>query len=92
LDTQIYPVNYTHHFIENCWVLEPIVPAYYVYGMAWGLIVTVFTVGLFCMPASERFSLQKSLIILPSLKCAEVLLEGGFLQMCPWYSVTSNGI
>ena len=60
-------------------MLGPIVPSYYTFGALWGLIVILFTVALYSMPASERFSLQKSLIILPSLKCAEVLLEGGFL-------------
>lgn len=51
-----------------------------------------FTVWLYCTPESERFSLQKSLIMLPTLKCLEVFLEGGYLSYCPFYSITSNGI
>ena len=87
-----YIANYTHTFIENCWVLDPVVPTYYVYGGIWGLIFIGYTVWLYCMPASERFSLQKSLIMLPTLKCMEVFLEGGFLAYCPFYSITSNGV
>jgi len=30
--------------------------------------------------------------MLPTLKCFETLLEGGFLAYCPWYSLTSNGV
>ena len=40
----------------------------------------------------ERLPLQKSLILLPSLKFLEELLEGGFLGLCPWYSLDSNAI
>ena len=67
-------------------------PTYYTFGGLWGAIAILFTVTLYMMPASERFSLQKSLIMLPTLKCLETLLEGGFLAYCPWYSLTSNGV
>ena len=72
-------MNYSHTFIENCWVLNPVVPTYYAYGATWGLITVVFVIMTYTVPVSERFSLQKSLIILPILKCAETSLEGGFL-------------
>lgn len=87
-----YYANYSHNFIENCWVLDPVVPTYYAFGGLWALIATGFTVMLYCMPESERFSLQKSLIMLPTLKCLEVFLEGGYLSYCPFYSITSNGV
>ena len=80
-----YNVNYTHNFIENCYVLTPIVPAYYVFASLWTVIFIVYTVYLYMMPAIERFSLQKSLIMLPTLKALEVFLDGCFLSMCPWY-------
>jgi hypothetical protein len=37
------------------------------------------------MPPLERFSMQKSLIMLPALKALEVVLDGSFLNMCPWF-------
>lgn len=52
-----YIANYSHTFIENCWVLDPVVPTYYIYGGMWALLTLVFTVTLYCMPVSERFSL-----------------------------------
>lgn len=75
-----YNATYTHTFIQNCWVLEPVVPTYFAYGGAWGAITILFIVAFYCVPETERFSLQKSLIFLPLLKCAEVFLEGGFLN------------
>lgn len=89
---QQYYAIYQHHFIENCWALNRVVPTYYTFGAMWGTIAIVFIVSLYSTPASERFSLQKSLIMLPTLKCFETLLEGGFLAYCPWYSLTSNGV
>ena len=80
-----YAATYNHYFIENCWVLDPLVPTYFVYAALWGLITLIFTIYLYCMPEQERFSLQKSLLLLPSLKAFEVLLDGAFLNMCPWY-------
>lgn len=73
-------------------MLNPVVPTYYVYGGLWALIAVGFTTWLYCMPAQERFSLQKSLIMLPVMKCAEVFLEGGYLAFCPFYSIDSNGV
>ena len=30
--------------------------------------------------------------MLPTLKCFEVCLEGGYLNYCPFYDITSNGV
>jgi hypothetical protein len=87
-----YIATYTHTFIENCWVLDPVVPTYYAYGGLWALITIVYTVWLYCMPLQERLSIQKSSIMLPLLKCMEVFLEGGYLSYCPFYSVSNNGL
>lgn len=87
-----YQADYSHHFIENCAVLDPLVPAYYAYAGTWGLYAIVFTVYLYLMPPMERLPLQKSLIMLPVMKCIEELLEGSFLNLCPWYSIESNAI
>lgn len=87
-----YNATYSHTFIENCWVLLPVVPTYYAFGIAWGVIAIGFTVWLYCMPITERMPIQKSLIMLPTLKCLEVCLEGGYLNYCPFYDITSNGV
>ena len=74
-------------------MLDPLVPTYYAFTGAWTVIAIVFTVYLYaCVPASERHNLQKGLMVLPYIKALEVGLEGGYLSMCPWYSVTSSGI
>jgi hypothetical protein len=80
-----YTTTYTHNFIENCWVLNPIVPTYFVFASIWLVITIAYTVYLYMMPAIERFSMQKSMIMLPALKTLEVFLDGCFLSMCPWY-------
>jgi hypothetical protein len=87
-----YVATYNHTFIQHCQAVRYVWPTYYGYGCAWALITILFTTVLYCMPESERFSLQKSLIMLPVLKCAEVFLEGGYLSFCPFYSLTSNGV
>lgn len=87
-----YKAKYTHHFIENCWVLSPVKPTYYTYACLWALIGIAFAVKLYLSPAMERFPLQKALLAIPAMKTCECALEGGYLAMCPWYSVTSNAI
>ena len=39
-----YITQYRHIFEENCYVLNPIVPAYYVISGIWGLIAIVYSI------------------------------------------------
>lgn len=65
--------------------MNPIVPTYFTFAGLWLLITIVYTAYLYMMPPIERFALQKSMIMLPSLKCLEIFLDACFLSMCPWY-------
>ena len=35
--------TYTHTFVENCYVLDVVVPAYYVFAGIWTVMALVFT-------------------------------------------------
>lgn len=88
-----YWANYTHTYIENCWVLNPLTPAYYAFTGGWLLIAMVYIGFLYVkVPVDNRHPMQKLCMILPVIKALEVGLEGGYLSMCPWYSVGSSGI
>ena len=52
-----YNATYTHVFVEHCGVLKYVVPTYFVYGGMWFVIAVAFTIALYCVPESERFSL-----------------------------------
>lgn len=52
-----YIAEYKHFFIENCYVLENVKPAYWTIAGVWGVIAFVFTIKLYCSPSMERFSL-----------------------------------
>ena len=82
--------TYTHTFIENCYVLDAVVPTYYVFACFWGIIALGFTGYLYKQPAEARLSLQKSVIVFPALKALEVVLEGAYLGFCPWLTLNSN--
>ena len=90
---QGFEAGYSHHFINNCWVLVPLIPTYYGYGVLWTIIAIAFSSKLYCgvLPI-DRFPLQKTMILLPSFKAAGTLLEGALLSYCPWYSVSTNGM
>jgi len=38
-----YNATYTHTFVENCYVLDAVVPTYYVFAVMWTLIALGFT-------------------------------------------------
>lgn len=38
-----YHVTYTHIFIENCYVLDAVVPSYYVFASLWTAMALGFT-------------------------------------------------
>ena len=86
-----YTVDYKHVFIENCWVLDPLVPMYYTYTGIWLAMALGFSIYLyFIIPAESRLSLQKSLLLLPALKACEVILEGIWLDYCPWVGMSNS--
>ena len=88
-----YKARLTHTFIENCWVVNALVPVYYVFTGGWLLIAMLYIGYLYGrVSVDNRHPLQKLCMILPLIKALEVGLEAGFLSMCPWYSVTSSGL
>ena len=89
--TGTYETVYRHVFIENCGVLSAIVPTYYVVASIWGALFLFFAGYLYLViPNESRFSLQKSLLLLPALKALEVVLEGIWLDNCPWVGMSNS--
>ena len=88
---EYYPIQYSHYFVANCGVLDPIVPTYFVYSGAWLLLAAVGAIYLyFIIPSESRLSLQKSLLLLPALKALEVFLQGIWLSYCPWVGMDNS--
>ena len=86
-----YPTVYQHLFSENCAVLNPIVPTYFVYAGTWATMAILLTLYLYVfIPVESRLSLQKSLLLLPALKAFEVVLEGVWLDYCPWVGMSNS--
>ena len=82
---------YHHVFIANCDVLDAIVPTYYVAASLWAAMAIFFSAYLyFYIPSQSRLSLQKSLLLLPALKTLEVVLEGIWLDNCPWVGMSNS--
>ena len=53
-----YTANYTHIFIDNCAVLDPIVPLYFVYAGTWAAMAIFFLIYLYVfIPAESRLTL-----------------------------------
>ena len=89
--TGTYKVVYNHFFVQNCGVLSAIVPTYFVYAASWLLMAGLFTLYLYVfIPVESRLSLNKSLLLLPALKAMEVVLEGVWLDYCPWVGMSNS--
>ena len=88
---ETYQAVYHHVFIANCDVLDAIVPTYYVAASLWAAMAIFFSAYLyFYIPSQSRLSLQKSLLLLPALKTLEVVLEGIWLDNCPWVGMSNS--
>jgi len=62
-----------------------------VYAGAWAVIAGLLTLYVYVfIPAESRLSLQKSLLLLPALKAMEVILEGIWLDYCPWVGMSNS--
>ena len=56
-------------------MLSAIIPTYFVYSGIWFVTAAAAAIYLyFIIPSESRMSLQKSLILLPAMKCLEVFL------------------
>lgn len=71
-------------------MLNAVVPTYYVFSSLWTVMALAFTAYLYKQPSDARLCLQKSLIIFPALKALETVLEGAYLDFCPWLTMSSN--
>ena len=69
-----YDTTYSHTYVQNCWVLDPIVPTYYAFSIYWAAVSVVWIIALRCVPERERFSLQKNLTMIPLFSAAETAL------------------
>ena len=68
-----------------------IVPTYFVYAGTWAAMAIFFTIYLYLfIPSESRLSLQKSLLLLPAMKALEVVLEGIWLNYCPWVDMSNS--
>ena len=55
---EYYTTTYKHIFIENCQILDPIVPTYYAASVTWLLMAGGFTAYLYMfIPSGSRLSL-----------------------------------
>ena len=86
-----YTTTYQHFFHENCYVLDAIVPTFYTFAGLWTLLAILPAAHLFLVvPAESRLSMQKSLLLFPTLKALELLLQGVWLGYCPWVDMTNS--
>jgi hypothetical protein len=57
----------------------------------WASMASLFSIYLYVfIPAESRLSLQKSLLLLPAMKALEVVLEGVWLDYCPWVGMSNS--
>ena len=66
-------------------------PVYFVYAGSWAAMAACFLLHLYvCIPADSRLTLQKSLLLFPALKALEVILDGIWLDYCPWVGMDNS--
>ena len=85
-----FNATYSHTFIQNCWVLDPIVPVYYVYGAMWVAIAISYYTVYRRVPETEKRGAQWHLSFVLALKCVELYLNGAYLGKCPFHKTTEN--
>ena len=77
-------VQVAHTFIKRCDLLSPIIPTYIILTLVWIAILICFWVHTFVVNKQFVLYLQRSLVIIPVIKIFETLVQGLFLNSCPW--------
>lgn len=78
-----------HKFISRCEVLSVIVPYYFGLCILWFLITITWIYLVYFRFKRHALYLQKVMLLFPFCKFCEVLVNGLFLNACPW--VTDYG-
>jgi hypothetical protein len=79
-------IEVEHTFLERCSILAPIVPSYILLTISWVSIIIGYWIHTYVVHKAHSLYLQRSLIIIPLIKIFETLINGLYLNSCPWIS------
>lgn len=69
-----------HSFTKRCEILEPLINSYIVVAMCWLAVLIVYWIHTFIIMKQHSMTLQRTLMLIPSIKLAESLINALFLN------------
>jgi hypothetical protein len=75
-----------HVFIEQCGRISPVIPYYYALFLFWILLTLLWTYLVYFKFKRYSLYMQKVMVLFPFCKCLDTLINGLFLNACPWVS------
>ena len=79
-----------HSFNKRCDILEPLINSYLVVALSWLAVLVAYWIHAFIVMKEHSMTLQRTLILIPSIKLAESLINALFLNHCPRLSSLNN--
>lgn len=69
-----------HSFTNRCDILEPLINSYIFVALSWLAILTVYWIHTFIIMKQHSMTLQRTLMLIPSIKLAESLINALYLN------------
>jgi hypothetical protein len=77
-------VKLTHTFIERCELIDSVTAIYIALASLWIAFLIVFVIHSCIINKENALYLQKSITVIPLMKGIESLINGIYLNSCPW--------
>jgi hypothetical protein len=87
---EIKVIAIEHSFTKRCDILEPLINSYIVVALTWLALLIAYWFHTFILMKQHSMTLQRTLLLIPSVKLAESLINALYLTHCPWLSSLSN--
>ena len=79
-------INYTHVYVQRCYLLVPFEPWYLIMSMIYTLASVVWIVYTFCICKISNYNIQKWFTIIPVFKAMWLMQMSLYYFTCPWDS------
>jgi hypothetical protein len=79
-----------HTFVKRCEILEPLSSIYTILSLGWLSILILYWLHTFILMKQHTMTLQRVLMLLPSIKLAEILITALYLDKCPWLTTVKT--
>ena len=76
-----------HYYLSYCESIQSVIPLLYLLSAIWVLVTIAWWYLTFVKFKEHSYNIQKTLLLFPLCKVMETLINGMYIDQCPWISM-----